>query len=387
MASIYKHCSGAWYVVFSLPSKRRAQLSLGRVTKNAAENVARKVAALLAANRIGEPPPAEVVGWLSILAAAKSPLLDRLGELGCLQSWARPTDAPTLESYWLEYLEKRRDFKPGTLKGWKTAWRHVSAAFPNATLASITPADAKQFARDLQLAVASSHASKIVERVGQVFAHAIDSRLIESNPFAGCRVTARVDKTRYREVPEPVALKVLDSFSNLEGRALFALARWCGLRVPCEPMVLQWSHVDWENERLNIPRAKTAARVCPLFEIPLRELRTLYDSAPDGATWIFSRARGSAATTWRQWLETACRAAGVPQWPDLWHNLRRSCRTELEDLYPTHVCNAWIGHSSRVAAKSYLLITAEHWEKAKLERLRRAPEDTAPSGTDGNRAE
>lgn len=399
MASIYKHKTGAWYAVILLPSKRRAQLYLGRVTKSAAENVGRKLDALLAANRIGEPPPAEVAAWLSILAAQQSPLVDRLAELGALACWRRPTDSPTLADYWGQYLERRRDYSDRSRRNWAVAWNHVSAAFPNATLASIDAAAAEQFGRDLQLTLASTTARPIVGKLKMIYAEALKLGLVRSNPFADCSIVGKADKTLYRYVPEPVALQVLDGFAFLEGRALFALARWCGLRVPSEPLVLQWSNVDWAAERLYVPKAKTEPRFCPLFPVALRELRTLYDSAPDGATWVFNRARGSASTSWRNWIEVACRTAGVKPWPKIWHNLRRSRRTELEKQFPNHVCNAWLGHSDKVAAESYLMLTDEDWNRARnlsgepaedptgaRRADRRTAPDTAPSGTDGNPA-
>lgn len=365
MASIYKHKSGAWYAVFTLPSKRRAQVYLGRVNRANAESVARKLSALVALHRIGETPSADVAGWLQILAAQKSPLIERLAELGALATWRRPSDSPMLADYWADYLERRRDYSDLSRRNWAVAWSHVAAAFPNATLASINAAAAEQFARDLQLSLASTTARPIVGKMKMLFSEAVKLGLIDSNPFADCSIIGRADKTLYRFLPEEICLKVLDGFASLEGRALFALARWCGLRIPSEPLVLQWSHVDWHHERLFIPAAKTEPRFCPLFPVALQELRTLYDSAPDGATWIFNRARGSARTTWRHWLEVACRTSGVKPWPKIFHNLRRSRRTELEGKFPNHVCNAWLGHSANVAAQSYLMVTDEHWNQAR----------------------
>jgi integrase len=394
MASVYRHKSKGFYAVVTLPSRTRCQIYLGHVTKAAADNVARKLGALMASNRIGEPPAPEVAAWLSILIATKSPIVKRLEALGLLAVWSRPADVPTLADYWAAYVERRRDYSDGTRRGWKTAWLHVGAAFPSATLASITVAEAKQFSRDLLLSSAPTHARQILNRLRMVFNDAIDAKIIEQNPFKGIVIAAKADKTRRFYVPEPVALQVLDAFASLEGRALFALARWCGLRMPHEPLALRWSDVDWANGRLAIPRAtKTGPRVLPLFPMALRELQTLYDVAPEGSTYVFNRARGSAATSWRNWLEKALDVAKVPQWPSLWNNLRRSCRTDLQKRFPGHVCDAWLGHSGKVAADYYLLVTEADWLNAKTtaadpatvrRAVERTAQDTAPSGTDGN---
>lgn len=56
--------------------------------------------------------------------------------------------------------------------------------------------------------------------------------------------------------------------------------------------------------------------------------------------------------------------AGVAPWPKLFVNLRASRRTELQEMFPDHVVNSWMGHSSRVAEKHYLQVTPDHWAKA-----------------------
>ena len=58
------------------------------------------------------------------------------------------------------------------------------------------------------------------------------------------------------------------------------------------------------------------------------------------------------------------KAAGCEQWPKLFVNLRSSCRTELEERFPSHVIDGWLGHSTAVAKKHYLQTTDDYWEKA-----------------------
>lgn len=359
MTSVYKHKRGGWYVIHFLPGGQRVRLYLGKVTKAQAETFSRRLQVLVVGNSIGAEPPEEIANWLSLL---KPTLIKRLDEYGMLRTWHRPSAAPTLKAYWDEYVERRKDFSGSTLKGFKTAWKHVDAAFAGANLTSINVSSAKQFARDLQMAVAPSHAKKIVERVNQVFNDAIEAKKIEANPFAGIKIRPEIDEQRQAYVPEQVAVRVLEKFTSLEGRALFALARWCGLRVPHEPLALTWSDVDWELSRLKVPNeTKTGFRVVPLFPQALKELENLDRATPGGTVWIFNRARASAGTTWRNWATVALNAAHVPSWPKFWMNLRASCRTDLEDKYPSHVCDAWLGHSLKVAKDHYLRVKPEHW--------------------------
>jgi hypothetical protein len=48
----------------------------------------------------------------------------------------------------------------------------------------------------------------------------------------------------------------------------------------------------------------------------------------------------------------------------IFHNLRASRQTELEETFPSHVVCQWIGNSPQVARKHYLQVTDDHIERA-----------------------
>src|SRR5262249_13925276 len=48
----------------------------------------------------------------------------------------------------------------------------------------------------------------------------------------------------------------------------------------------------------------------------------------------------------------------------LFHNLRASRETELAAEYPIHVVCEWIGNTERIAAKHYLQVTDDYFERA-----------------------
>ena len=58
------------------------------------------------------------------------------------------------------------------------------------------------------------------------------------------------------------------------------------------------------------------------------------------------------------------RRAGLEPWPKLFQNLRSTRETELAEEFPMHVVCAWIGNSQPIAAKHYLQVTCEHFERA-----------------------
>ena len=74
-------------------------------------------------------------------------------------------------------------------------------------------------------------------------------------------------------------------------------------------------------------------------------------------------------------------SAGVAPWPKLFVNLRSSCRTELQEVFPDHVVNKWLGHSGKVAEKHYLQVTDEHWGKAIESRTPAGSPVGTPTGT------
>lgn len=91
----------------------------------------------------------------------------------------------------------------------------------------------------------------------------------------------------------------------------------------------------------------------------------------DVSDWI------SAGGT-KERLEQIVKAAAIwrpscPVWPKLFQNLRSSRQTELEEDWPSHVVCAWMGNSRQVAAKHYLQVTEEHYEKAAQNAAQQAP--------------
>jgi hypothetical protein len=91
-------------------------------------------------------------------------------------------------------------------------------------------------------------------------------------------------------------------------------------------------------------------------------LAEAFEAAPDGAVYCVGRYRGSEnlRTQFARILERA----GVIPWPKPFINLRSTRRTELQERFPDHVVNGWLGHSGAVAAKHYLQTTDEHWQRA-----------------------
>jgi hypothetical protein len=167
-------------------------------------------------------------------------------------------------------------------------------------------------------------------------------------------------------------------------RLIVALSRYGGLRCPSEHLALTWGDVDLERGRLRVRSPKTAhhqgkdKRVVPLFpelrshlEASYAELVASADANPDfdpeanplSAQAVVTRYR-QAKQNLRTTFTKIIKRAGLTPWPKLFHNLRSSRQTELEERFPTHVVCGWLGNSTKVARDHYLQTTDDHFDRA-----------------------
>lgn len=101
----------------------------------------------------------------------------------------------------------------------------------------------------------------------------------------------------------------------------------------------------------------------PIFPELRPYLNLTFERAAERAEFVIERWR-SADKNLRTHLKGIIRRAGLGPWPKLFHNLRATRQTELEESFPSHVVCAWIGNSERVAREHYLQVTDEHFKKA-----------------------
>ena len=354
MASITKHTRGGYYLeLYPLPGVRR-RIYLGKITKGIADRFLVNIARLEQAKQFNLED-LEMNIWASGLDAK---LQNKLRENGI--SIPAPKESWSVAK-WLEHIATTYPGTDRTVKNVQTSKKHWSAMLGAKQLHDVTVADCRLCMEQLKQAHAPSHGSKIFEHGKMFFARAIEAKIITESPFAGLTFgNKKHDKARQNYVTRDDIEKVIAKATELDAKALIALARYCGLRVPSEPLALTWSDLDFDLKRIRIPSdTKTGSRTLPMFEA-YQHLQAL----PKSSSWVFPRARASSANAYREWLEEAIAAAKLEQWPKLWVNLRASCRTDLEDLFPVHVCNAWLGHSTRVARDHYDMVSPDHWAKA-----------------------
>jgi hypothetical protein len=101
----------------------------------------------------------------------------------------------------------------------------------------------------------------------------------------------------------------------------------------------------------------------PLFPELLPYLREVFEQAEPGAVYVITRYRRRNANL-RTQLVRIIRRAGLKPWSRLFQNLRSTRETELAERFPAHAVCRWLGNSQVVAAKHYLQVTDEHFQRA-----------------------
>lgn len=363
MASFYRDSSrNGWRVQVYVRGVRR-KLWLGPVSKSAARSVAAHLDAINLARDTGTLTPEASRLWLASICDR---IRNQLACWGLVDQLAARRDVPRQLGPYIQYLiDGRNDLSASALTRWKNVKLRLCAQLgAESALSAITVSDAARFARWARANIPShSHSGKTISDARQFFKSAIADRLISDNPFSGIDSSQRHNRDREAYITRDDAHRIIAK-ADPHYAALIACARFGGLRVPSEALQLEWSHIDWDANRIAIMEKKTRARTIPLFPELLPHLLTLQEMAPDGAVYVFDRHRSTAARVYRATLQRLIARAGLKDWPKLWMNQRASCRTDLLAKFPTHVVNAWLGHSGKVGAAHYDRVTPDDYAAA-----------------------
>lgn len=370
MASVNKDKKG-WRVEFTPPGGKRRQLRLGTISDKGAREIGRHVERILESKKTGLPLASDTQKWLLALPDTLRRKLVTLGLVGN----AGHRSSRELSQFLDEYIKTRTDLKEGSHSNIATARRYLEKFLGrDRDMGTVTEADADAYRIWLSTKQkqAENTVRRLCSRAKQFFRAAVRRKLITENPFADMKkltVGASSEK-RVSFIDKATAARVLAACTDQEWRVIFALARFGGLRCPSEIVPLRWSHIDWEKGEITVTCVKTEhhdgrdVRVIPLFPELLAELMPWRAATPTDADWVISRVRTSK-TNLRTQLNRVIKKAGIRPWPKLFQNLRSSRETELADAYPAHVVCSWLGNTPKVAAKHYLQVTSEHFDRAK----------------------
>ncbi len=364
MASISTECNGRRVIQVIVADGKRKSIRLGKVSQRQAESVRVKVEDLAAAAITGQSLRRETASWL---AALDERLYEKLAAVGLAESRGRAELAAFIDGY----IASRADVKPGTRVVYERVRGYLTDYFgEDKPLQKITPGDADAWRLSL---LAKGLSENTVRRSSglakQLFKVAVRRRILVENPFVDLPAVVQGNSKRFYFVSREETSKVLKACPDAEWRLTFALARYGGLRIPSEMVLLRWSDIDWAENRFTVTSPKTErhegghCRVVPIFPELRPYLLEAFEQAEEGAEFCITRYRSPAVNLRTQLLKIIKRA-GLAPWPKLWQNLRSSRATELADQFPSHVCTAWLGHTEAVADKHYRQVTDDHFAKA-----------------------
>ena len=369
MASVSKH-EGAYRVQIVLDRKRLA-IRLPGIDQRTAEAFARHIDALNSARLAGAAPRADTAAWLGSLPDSTHTKLSKIG-LAEPRVPIEPPAAITIERLVEEYISKRPDVKPSTLRIWRQTERLLGTHFGRRLVDTITPLDAKAFHAWLcSQGFAAASVSKYTSFARQFFTAAVDAELIAANPFAKIRLGNRKNPSRQRFIDMNTFRKVVEGTRDPVFRLVLMLSRIGGLRIPSELRGLKWTHIDWEAGRILVHSPKTArypggeSREIPIFPELVPYLQAVWEKHGEQHEYVIPTNRASESA-WRVRLAKLLDRLGISKWPRVFHNLRSSRQTELQELHPVHVVCKWLGNSPEVARDHYLQVRESDYEKARL---------------------
>ncbi len=367
MASLSRDGANGWRIVFQHDSKRKT-IRTGKCAKKDAETAKNMIERLLASQAMNAPLDTQTAAWIAQLG---DKMRERLAKAGLIKRRQRATLGPFIDTY-IAQRTAGGDVADATVATWRDSQRALAKFFgADKGLHGITPADADAFAAWLREQGASENTSRLRARHAKQFAaKGVEYGILDRNPFAGLSGAIRPNPERQVFVSREVIESVLPECPDNECRLLVLLARFLGLRVPSEIRSLRWIDVNWSNWTMRITAPKTkkhkggGVRVCPVFPEVQRALLEASEAAPEGAEYIFPTLR--AMTTFN-WFSRAITRAGMTPWEKPWNNLRSTRATELADVFPSHVCAAWLGHTAAIADANYRQVTPEHIARATAE--------------------
>jgi integrase len=400
VANIITRENGNRAVQFFDLKRVRRTVTLGRVTISQAKRAADRIESLVAAARMRAVLDLDTAKWLADIAGDMHAELVALGLCEARQSSEPEPVEPvveqvvTLAGFVAEYLAMRKDVKPGTRYNLELARDNLLEFFgAERGLASITPLEADAYrmhlrsslpdnsarrktkregkpgADDEHKTLAENTVRRMVSRARQFFTAAVRGRRIQENPFSHLKgLNVRAVKERQAFIDRQTTHKLLDAAPTAEWRAVIALARFGGIRVPSELYPLKWTDIDWDANVVHVVSPKTehcgkGRRTVPLFPELRVVLRDAFEAAPDKSVYVLHRHRAESQNL-RQGLERIIVKAGLTQWPKLFVNLRSSRATELVEHFPGHVAAEWLGHTEAVANEHYRQTTADHYKRA-----------------------
>lgn len=331
-----------------IAGQRRTVIYLGYVSRTEAESHKSLIADIVARWNPGLPLPNHIDARVEVLPPKMRKKYQRAGLCAAAQV------SRSLDDLIRNFLQNQA-VKSATHETYKQATSSLRDVIGGTTpLVAVDAAAAMRWRAEIAKSLAEATCAKRTNVCKAMFAQAVKLGWIAKSPFDGIKSGSQVNPRRSQYVSCATIDSVIASTNDLGWRALIALARYAGLRVPSEISCLRWENVDIAGKTLSVFANKTNTQrqtpIRPQLEAILLELAVQRGiSSGPVFPWI------SQSTNLRTEFQRILKDAGVSPWPRLFQNLRASAETDWAGRYPLHELTAWIGNSPTVAQKHYLI--------------------------------
>ena len=374
-----------WRIRWTADGKRRSITWQG--TESEAEETADHIAHLIVCESKGRPPHASTIVWLDGLPDGEYSKLVGIG--GVEPRHHEGEHRPTVRELYDAFKAFKSDQKPTTLATYRRAWNAMKRHFGESrTLDSIDPIAAAEFVKwmkangnDRDTTRTTLDRNTVRRRTGicrQMFRFAIKRGWIAENPFAELATTVSANPERFYYVSPGEYKRAIDFAQDATMRAVIALNRMIGLRVPSEIRTLKWSDVDLSHGdgHLRITATKTehhdkrGIRTAPLLPDLRPYIQDLADLAEPGYTVpmdspVFPRFTDASDSAIRSAVLKILKRAKVKPWPNLFSNGRKSAIIDLLAAGHDVVDVAdWVGNSPKTIWDFYTFARAENRRRA-----------------------
>lgn len=282
---------------------RRRTLRIGRVNKEQTATVKAMIERLVKSKATGTPD-AVANAWLAGLGGVAYGKIVKVG-LAEPRTVPEPTREPVQQSeiclgdFLDGYLKDRDDLKPNSLLVYGHTRRTLTEFFGREKrLEDITEYDTEQWQRYLMReGLSRATVRKRTANAKVFFRVAVKQKLIAANPFQDLKSTSVGNDDRLYFLSQADAQKVLDACPDTQWRAIFALARYGGLRTPSETLLLRWQDVNWQENRILVRSPKTEhhegkdSRLVPIFPELRPILLAAFEEAEPGTEHVITRYR------------------------------------------------------------------------------------------------
>ncbi len=375
--------TGTRRVLFVNADEKRTALHVGRISLAAAIEIGVHVEHLVLCRRSREDVRRSTREWIHHIRRQWPRLARRLVSLNLISPSITSSTTPcrgdvAVADYADQLIKARTDIRPNTIRLWQQTAVRIREHLGLLTIGNMNAKHARDFKRWLLspsdnggAGYGRASAGKHIAVAKSFLKEAMDAGIIDSNPFVHVTIQRQKNSSRQRFIESEAITKVINQCEDDEMKAVIALSRWGGLRTPSEPFAMKWRHINWDRRRIQIQCVKTETKGRPTREIPLfpelvpflNKLRErLSNDSPDSL--LITGLKDFTDANLRKQMTRLVQSAGFEVWPRIFHNLRSSRQTELEERFPRKTVCEWMGNSEQVADQHYLQVRDEHFKKA-----------------------